>query len=61
MAYSMTLYRHEHAPIAPLASPCVGVRQLSEREKALYEGIDREIERLKLGASIGHFTWGLRK
>ena len=55
-----TPYRHEQAPVIPVASHCVGVRQISDREKALYDGIDREIARLKLGAEIGHPALGLR-
>lgn len=53
-------YEHQITPVSPLADHCVGVRQPSQRERELYAGIDREIERLKLGESIGHFAWRFR-
>jgi hypothetical protein len=45
-------YMNLHGFISPIAQTVTGLRRPSPREQELYEGIDREIIRIKLGREI---------
>jgi hypothetical protein len=51
--FIQSFYRYEDAPAKPIAEHCVGLRTVSRTETDLYDSIDREIARLKLGVEIG--------
>jgi hypothetical protein len=52
----MSFYEDRFVHLQPIAEPCVGHRTISAREQELWDGVDREIERIKMGLEIGHYS-----